>query len=340
MFRQLSICQYGQPNRPCPTHSTVENPVRRIQFGEPTTQYMLTQPAFPSTPPRSSGGSGHRLSGGSARRHSRSPATSEDGKHRRHSRRLSFLKPHKEHRKERIIIVDAPPTPRTPPQAYPQTFTAPSSPNPLLRSPRRQPIIVDERAFFPRVRAPSVGAGLGDHPRHRSSSRPRHGWESASTSHTSFDLRAEREREERDRHERHRHEEREREMDSEIRLARLIAQQDAEIRSRPAVPIAPRPLGQRPYLRPVVDQSQALQSMMNGLSLSNRVGERALVEAAADRRRREQKEKAVKQHLAAAEEEAQRQRLRERQMPRRRFSVGPGHRRHRVLYDDGVYRWE
>jgi hypothetical protein len=41
-----------------------------------------------------------------------------------------------------------------------------------------------------------------------------------------------------------------------------------------------------------------------------------------------------------AADEAMRQRLRERQMPKRRFTVGPGHRRHRVLYDDGVYRWE
>jgi hypothetical protein len=40
------------------------------------------------------------------------------------------------------------------------------------------------------------------------------------------------------------------------------------------------------------------------------------------------------------EEEAMKRRLRERQMPRRRFSVGPAQRRHRVAYDDGMYRWE
>lgn len=72
------------------------------------------------------------------------------------------------------------------------------------------------------------------------------------------------------------------------------------------------------------------------LSLNERIGERALLDAAEERRRVEKaREKAEKN-----EEEALRQRLRERQLPRRRFSVGPGGRRHRVLYDDGVYRWE
>jgi hypothetical protein len=33
-------------------------------------------------------------------------------------------------------------------------------------------------------------------------------------------------------------------------------------------------------------------------------------------------------------------RLRERLMPRRRATVGSGTRRHPVLYDDGLYRWE
>jgi hypothetical protein len=40
------------------------------------------------------------------------------------------------------------------------------------------------------------------------------------------------------------------------------------------------------------------------------------------------------------EEEALKQRLRERQMPPRRFEVGGRKRRHRVLNDEGVYVWE
>jgi len=74
--------------------------------------------------------------------------------------------------------------------------------------------------------------------------------------------------------------------------------------------------------------------------LSERIGERALVDAAAERRRLEIRDRQLRERREESEQEAMRQRLRERQMPRRRFSVGPGGRRHRVLYDDGVYRWE
>lgn len=80
--------------------------------------------------------------------------------------------------------------------------------------------------------------------------------------------------------------------------------------------------------------------MMGGLRLDNQLGERVIVDAAAERRRLEERDRVIRQRLEEDEEEAMRQRLRERQLPRRRFSVGPGHRRHRVVYDDGVYRWE
>jgi len=51
-------------------------------------------------------------------------------------------------------------------------------------------------------------------------------------------------------------------------------------------------------------------------------------------------EQARRDALISEEEEATRQKLSQRQMPKRRISVGPGNRRHRVLYGDGVYRWE
>jgi hypothetical protein len=87
-----------------------------------------------------------------------------------------------------------------------------------------------------------------------------------------------------------------------------------------------------------VDQSQVLQGMMGGLTIRD---ERlAVLEEAEARRRLETRERAIQARIQVQEEEALKQRLRERQMPKRRFSVGPGGRRHRVLYDDGVYRWE
>jgi len=75
---------------------------------------------------------------------------------------------------------------------------------------------------------------------------------------------------------------------------------------------------------------------MGGLNLA----ERASAEEAEVKRRMEERDRAMRARMEAEQEEAMRQRLRERQMPRRRFSVGPVQRRHRVLYDDGVYRWE
>jgi len=148
-------------------------------------------------------------------------------------------------------------------------------------------------------------------------------------------------------------EERQRMKDIQDRLAReaRIRARDEEIRRRPAVPVPPAPLSQRGYLRPVVDNSTAgLEQRMGGLTVrDNRREERkerekkdmAVMEAAEVRRRMEERDRAIRKRMVEREEEAAlQQRLRERQMPTRRFSVGMGGRRHRVLYDDGVYRWE
>jgi len=274
---------------------------------------MLTQSIFPSTPPRSSGGSHHR--------HSIGDNSSEEGRRRR---RHSILKPHRTHKKERIIIVDSPPTPRTPPQVYNQVFTAPNSPivPPRIVDERRpRPVIVDERPLLRSARALSA-------PR-RSLSQTRGvrvAWDSPSTSHTSFDLRAEREREERaDRERRRRALERE-ELEAERQESRRREERmraiDDEIRRRPAVPVPPAPLRQRPLLRPVIDQSEALQGMMGGLRLDDRLGERVIVDVAAERRRLAEIDRIARQRLEEEEEEALRQRLRERQLPRRRFLLG------------------
>jgi hypothetical protein len=41
-FRQTSYCQYGEPGRPCSKLSTLENPIREIEFGEPSTEFIMT----------------------------------------------------------------------------------------------------------------------------------------------------------------------------------------------------------------------------------------------------------------------------------------------------------
>lgn len=175
-----------------------------------------------------------------------------------------------------------------------------------LEHSRGRPIIVDERPLL------AIAA-----PRRRSPSRSRHAiWDSPSTSHASFNSRLRREEEEL----RLRQREIDIEREAERRKRAFIRAQDDDIRRRPVVPMPPL---RRAYTKPVVtvvDQADLLPEMMGGLSFE---------ESKYDRVRREQ-----------AEVEAQKQRLRERQLPKRRASVGPGYRRHRVAYDDGLYRWE
>lgn len=104
-------------------------------------------------------------------------------------------------------------------------------------------------------------------------------------------------------------------LDEQRKAARIRAQ-DEEIKRRPVVPLAPMPplpARRRPVVT-IVDQADMLPEMMGGLGVSDRIKEE--------------------------QEEAMKARLRERQLPKRRFSVGPGYRRHRIAYDDGMYRWE
>jgi len=153
-------------------------------------------------------------------------------------------------------------------------------------------------------------------------------WDSPSSSHTSFNSRLRLEEEElarararevereaerqirRDLEAREAERKHRKEMEAKAKAAKeeLFRRQDAEIRARPAVPLAS--LSRH---RTVVDQ-EVLPLMMGAL--------------------------AVEDDRAGDEEEAMKRRLRERQLPRRRFSVGPAQRRHRVTYDDGMYRWE
>lgn len=315
--------------------------------------------------------------------------------------------PVREHRKERIVIVDSPPTPRTPPMQFsrPQVFTAPSSPatppyHHVDRSDRGRPIIVDERGGSLR-RDQSVTVNVGERiterlteraterrpRRSRSQDRGIFQWDSPSSSHTSFDSRARREAEEvRAREEDERRERDLAALEATKRLEARIKLQDEEIRRRPAVPIPPSPLRRRESARsPVIEQALPQPQpqprrdpransprdvpVMGKMPMT--AGELAIAEEAEIRRRmaerdreakadreraeRELKERELKERVERAleervgrekerekreEAEAMVKRLRERQMPKRRFSVGPGGRRHRIMYDDGAYRWE
>lgn len=205
---------------------------------------------------------------------------------------------------ERVVIVDSPPTPRTPPQSHGFARSAPSSPNfgmavphivetsPRAReSSRRYPVIVDERPR-PRVQIvePSPDRGNKTHSRKTS----------AESQTRSIPI--------------------PKQTTSERQRAE-IARQNAEINKRPSVPVA----------RPLKRSTTTYTAADFGLS-----DDFARLDLDRDARREARK----REKAAKAEQEALDQRLRERLMPKRRATVGPGTRRHPVLYDDGVYRWE
>jgi hypothetical protein len=66
-FRQTTYCENGKPaaGLACSKLSTFKNPTRNIQFGERTTEYILTDlgRVFPQIPPRSTGGPSHSYAG-------------------------------------------------------------------------------------------------------------------------------------------------------------------------------------------------------------------------------------------------------------------------------------
>jgi hypothetical protein len=345
-FSETRLCQYGHSGRPCETHSVVENTPRKIQYGEPTSEYILTQ----MTPPRSSTSS-QRSSLVEFRDESPQPKRT-----RRSGGILTsalFGDPRYRRRSgDKVIVVDGPPSPRSPrttPPPPPRSrlpgyhLTLPPSRTPPAfiydTAPRgRRPVVVDNHRHP--LRGSSVEVVISNR---QSGRRAR----SRSPSPTFAQLRRLEEEEERER--RRRRDEREAELAAEVRDARerrrreeRRAKHDAEIDARPPVPpprpAVPNPPQRRRPFTPVVEQSDRLNDIIGDIHLSSR-GERVIAEAVADRKRKEnieEKEKMVQAGIDAEETEARRQRL------RRRFTISgsPVNRRHRIMYDDRTYRYE
>ena len=212
---------------------------------------------------------------------------------------------------ERVVIVDGPPTPRTPPQTYAFSHSAPSSPNfsnsiphvveatPRRDSTRHRPVIVDERPR-PRVHIvePSPERLPKTHLRVPSADKTKP--TATSTS---------------------------REQDKLAKQREEIARQNAEINSRPSVPVS------RPLKRSTTTYAQPSTAFNPSAEVSDPF---ARMDLNKDQRREER----ARRREEKAEQEAMDRRLRERLMPRRRATVGPGTRRHPILYDDNIYRWE
>jgi hypothetical protein len=109
------------------------------------------------------------------------------------------------------------------------------------------------------------------------------------------------------------------------KLHARILKANAEIAGREAVPVPPtlkRSSTAAKATRNLGDREEELAQRIQQLELKEK--ER---EGRSRASRREQ-------------DDAQKERLKERMMPRRRATVGPGSRRQRVEYTDGVYRLE
>ncbi|OHE98318.1 hypothetical protein CORC01_06314 [Colletotrichum orchidophilum] len=330
-YQQPTLCSASRNGHLCANPVIYNHPPRSVGYPSPMPMYAAAGPSYafpqqmPPSPPMSSP---RGTSSGNEGDRTRRESSSSERKHRQsgvyvNGQRVLDLNRKHRSRNERIVIVDSPPTPRTPPKQFASPYTAPPSPNAGGENPqfryghiRRdslRPVIVDER---PRSKVEIEVIDNKHHRHHSSESR---------NSHAS----AEDEERRRRRHER---KERERQQEEEERQTRInlqIAAQNAKIASRTAVPVPHAPLKRTStgYGRTLADQQyeQDLADAVRRLEIAERL--------AADRRAREAREQ-------EDEAEAQRRRLMERMMPRRRATVGPGSRRHRVLYDDGLYRWE
>ncbi|KAH7161647.1 hypothetical protein EDB81DRAFT_785245 [Dactylonectria macrodidyma] len=241
---------------------------------------------------------------------------------------------------ERTIIVDNPPTPRTPPWTYFAPNTAPNA-NPYDSNSTRlrpvRPVIVDERPRGDRrVEIEIVGNPLSRHPRPNSdiprSTRSLN--EESRHPRPSSDIpRSTRSVDEEGDYRRYMHREEERERRArQDRLRARIAEANAVINSRPTVPFSSTPEGPSANHRPLVEVTDRETALIDAVRQPN-----------IDKENKEQKDRQLarkEREKQEAEEEAQRQRLMERMQPRHRNSVSPGSRRHRVLHGDSVYRWE
>ncbi|KHN99772.1 uncharacterized protein MAM_02625 [Metarhizium album ARSEF 1941] len=234
----------------------------------------------------------------------------------------------------RTVLVHNPPTQSTPPPAFTFPRTAPSSPSFANAAPfivdtslggysSRRPMIVDERPR--RNREPAhIHIEVHDDGR-KKRHRRRTSSTSSYSSRRSYLGASEEDETRRRRHDAEalRTETRRLAQEDEIRQQRLrdrIARDNAEIARREPVPLPP-----------------TLRRSTTAAKATHHVGDREdeLLERV-QRLDIEEEELRKDRGRAARRDEEDYQRM----LPRRRATVGPGSRRARAEYSDGVYRWE
>ncbi|RDA94362.1 hypothetical protein CP533_3765 [Ophiocordyceps camponoti-saundersi (nom. inval.)] len=320
--QRVTLCPASRHGQPCRDNILLKHPPIMM----PTTTYpgpVLLQPPHshphPPPPPPPPLPPYHWLPptppidpSDRVRRRSTSDHRRSSAHHQPSGRRLSS--------RDRVVLVENPPLARTPPQTYSTPHTAPSSP----RFASSRPVIVDERQRPPpHIEVPDDSSSSS---RHRY--RQHHRDSSASSRDSNIRPSS------RDSHHHHHHHHHHRRRSSngnnyvletetearerrELRIRQRVVEANAEIAGRPPVPLASTPRRRSSKFDDARETD--LVDTLRRLNLE----ERRLVERVEE------------------DERLRMGRLRERmELPRRRSTVGPGSRRHRVLYDDGIYRWE
>ncbi|PHH68799.1 hypothetical protein CDD83_5969 [Cordyceps sp. RAO-2017] len=132
----------------------------------------------------------------------------------------------------------------------------------------------------------------------------------------------------------------EKEMRDTERIRQRVVEANAEIASRPVVPVPSLPRRASATTTNAAAAGHHRRSQGSGSGAKGRGSGKDRETELVEQVRRLDLEERRAERERDEEDEAQRARLRERMVPRRRATVGPGSRRHRTLYDDGLYRWE
>lgn len=332
---QVLLCPSSRFGRVCAAHVEVHHPTPHDMLVMPPPAPVTNMPPTPSYSPRpsssrESGSESERRSSRSSRHSSRHSSTASAQRRQRspgvYVNGQRVVDAHGSSRRERILLVPNPPTPRTPPQSYQMPRTAPPSPSANLAvphgsSPRdsyNRPYIVDERPRI-HVQLNNLPASPAPSSRHsRQASTSSRGSRRSSNADADDEERRRRRQEREERREAHKAQE----------LRERIEKANAEIANRPAVRVVNNTGAATVERKSRRDDFDGVVDSLGRMTVEDRNWKETKAHKKALKLEQEEKQ---------ADEERER---RERTMPRRRATVGPGSRRHRIAYDDGLYRWE
>jgi hypothetical protein len=326
-FRQTSHCPYGKPGRPCKKLSTLENPVRKIQFGESTTEYLMTahQRSFPNTRPKSPRAeSGRKVAGLRSRenlqidRKLRIKEAEEERMRLRHLEDVEALRREQLAKRQANIAPILGQKPTIAWKAldkYSAISTTISKDNTAGECARKAQLFAEfGQKLKPCIMFNSPAQQISKATSQQSSNDEIPHYRVGVDGHI-VNVKPS--------------------SQSSIRPTRVHRKERIIIVDSPPTTRTPPHLFQQTFTAP---SSSATPLFIDGDDFPRERGRPIIVDERPLERSRVERDRQAR--IQAQEDEIMKKRLRERQMPKRRFPIGPGKRRRRVLYDDGVYRWE